>query len=41
MICNIDLLEAESKIYDIVFKAFNLSEDEIVQINKCTGKEAA
>lgn len=41
MNCNIEIQEAESKINDIVFKAFNLSEDEIVQINKCTGKEAA
>ena len=41
MNCNIEIQEAESKINDIVFKAFNLSENEIVQINKCTGKEAA
>lgn len=37
---NIKIKEAECKINDIVFKAFNLSENEIVQINKCTGKEA-
>lgn len=38
---NIKIKEAECKINDIVFKTFNLSENEIVQINKCTGKEAA
>lgn len=38
---DIETYEAESRINDIVFNAFNLLENEINQINKCTGKDVA
>lgn len=36
---NMEIQEAERKINDIVFNAFNLSDNEINEINKCIGKE--
>lgn len=41
MNCDMEIQEAERRINDIVFNAFNLSDSEINQINKCVGKEVA
>ena len=41
MNCDMEIQEAERGINDIVFSAFNLSDSEINQINKCVGKEVA
>lgn len=41
MNCDMEIQEAERRINDIVFNAFNLSDSEINYINKCIGKEVA
>ena len=38
---DMEIHEAERKINYIVFNAFNFSDEEINQINKCIGKEVA